>query len=257
MLETRREKIVILGGIPVILILFYMLVSGGGESDEATASAPPPSAAVAAVAARPAPLPAAPLPAAVTVQQPPAPAMAAGAPEPAAAVSLTGVLGTGQGGSAIISYAGGTQRLVPVGRDVLPGLTLREVRRGRVVLSGPAGPVELALGGSITAGKQAAGGAAVPPAASAEVAARTYVGAMQPQRVGGRVVGYQVRSAGDIPLLKRAGLRLGDVLLSVNGNAIDGQERLTSIPAEIAGAPYVDVEFERDGRKMRARVAAQ
>lgn len=256
MLETRREKIVIFGAAPVILLLFYLLLVGGGEADEEVALAPPPGPR-AAVAIRPTPPPAAP-PAPVQARQSAALAVAADPPAPTTAITLTGVLGTGRGGSAIISYAGGAQRLITVGRDVLPGLTLREVRRDRVLLSGPAGPMELRFGSAATVGQIAdAPSGAAPSARSAEAAARVYVRAMEPQRVGGRVVGYQIRSASDLPLLGRAGLRPGDVLLAVNGNAIDGQERLTSIPAEIAGTPFVDVEFERGGRKMRTRIAAQ
>lgn len=243
MLETRREKIVVLGGVPVIAVLFYMLLSGG-EAEEQTRPALPPasrSAAVAPSAPPPAPVQAAPAPA-----QPPAPAAAG-----PAGVSLTGVLGTGRGGSAIVSYEGGAQRLVPVGRDVVPGLTLREVRRDRIVMSGPAGPVELAFGGTVTASAGAA------PAGGAEAAARAYVGATEPRRVGGRVVGYRLRSASDIPLLQRAGLQPGDVLHPVNAYANDWLERLRSFPAVFGGAAAVEVEFERGGRKMRTRVATQ
>ncbi|HEX8193856.1 MAG TPA: type II secretion system protein N [Allosphingosinicella sp.] len=254
MLETRREKIVVLGGAPVIVLLFYLLLAGGGEAgkEEGVALAARPAAPAATARAAPPP-PAA--PSSPSGQAAMAPQEPAAAPTPDAGISLTGVLGTGRGGSAILSYPGGAQRLVPVGRDVLPGLTLREVRRDRILLSGPSGPAELAFGGTLAA--EGSGATSLPSPQAAEAAAQAYVRAAEPKRVGGRVVGYRLRSAGDIPLLQRAGLQAGDVLLSVNGNAIDGQERLTAIPAEIAGSPSVEVEFERGGRKMRTRVAAQ
>ena len=250
MFDTRRERIVAGVGAPVIALLLYLLLAGGDEEAPAPAR-------VMAVAPTRAPIASPPPPAPLAAPQ------TAALHEPTAALSgatLAGVMSGGPGGgSAIIAYAGGSQRLVSVGRDVLPGVTLREVRHDRVMLSGPSGPIELTFGRSIGAAQTAAAPTAGLPAADDPVrttdsSARTLVRALQPQRVAGRVVGYRVRSPAEIPLLQRAGLQPGDVLVSVNGNAIDGQERLTGIPAEIAGASAVEVEFDRGGRRMRSRV---
>lgn len=243
MFDTRRERIVAGAGVPVIAVLLYLLLSGREEA--------PPQVSV-AVTKTPVTLP--PRPATPPTPVAVAPAAAPQAEAPAiSGATLTGVMGGGPGGgSAIFAYAGGAQRLIAVGRDVLPGLALREVRRDRVVLSGPSGPVELTFGRST----ESAQARATPAAGSgtADTSAQSFVRALQPQRVAGRVVGYRIRSPADIPLLQRAGLQPGDVLVSVNGNAIDGQERLTGIPAEIAGASAVEVEFDRGGRRMRSRV---
>lgn len=256
MLETKRERAIVFGGVPVAALLLYILLAGPGEEEAEPAPVPP---AVAAVPAR------APIPPPVVPAAPPpvvAPVTAAPAATPAAtSVTLAGVSGGGgRGGSAILAYGGGAQRIVAVGREVMPGVTLREVRGDRIVLAGPGGLSELRVGGTTTGiggGTASASPAAGNPRLAADAAARSYVRAAEPQRVGGRVVGYRVRSAGDIPVLARAGLQAGDILVSVNGNAIDGVERLTGIPAEVAGAASVDVEFVRAGRRMRARVANQ
>lgn len=237
------------GGVPVAALLLYILLVGPGEEEADPVPAPRPVAAAPA----PAPMP----PPVVRTAAPPVVAPVPAAMPAATSVTLAGVSGGGAGGSAILAYGGGAQRIVPVGREVLPGVTLREVRGDRIVLAGPGGLSELRVGGSTTGMGAGSVPAAGNPKAAADAAARSYVRAAEPQRVGGRVVGYRVRSAGDIPVLARAGLRAGDILVSVNGNAIDGVERLTGIPAEIAGAATVDVEFVRAGRRMRARVANQ
>lgn len=252
MLETKRERAIVFGGVPVAALLLYILLAGPGEEEADPVPAPRP------VAAAPAPPPA-PIPAPV-VRAAPSPVVASvpAATPAAASVTLAGVSGGGAGGgSAIVAYGGGAQRIVAVGREVMPGVTLREVRGDRIVLAGPGGLSELRVGGSTTGMGAGSVPAAGNPKAAADAAARSYVRAAEPQRVGGRVVGYRVRSAGDIPVLARAGLQAGDILVSVNGSAIDGVERLTGIPAEIAGAATVDVEFERAGRRMRTRVANQ
>ena len=245
MLETRREQIAVLGGAPAIALLLYLLLASGGDGIETTApaafAAPDPAPAEAA----------APSPAPLVAVQPQA---------SLDGVTLHGIVGAG----AILGFPDGRQRLVALGRDVTAGIALRELRQDRVVLAAASGNIELSFAGAQAVEQS---GSTPPPSdgearladrsGAADAAARPFLLGTQPRRVEGRVTGYHVRAAASIPLLARAGLRAGDVLLSVNGQAIDGQERLTGIPAEIAGTRTVEVEFERSGQIIKTRVASQ
>ncbi|HEV2747954.1 MAG TPA: hypothetical protein VGW34_11725 [Allosphingosinicella sp.] len=75
----------------------------------------------------------------------PPPPAAAGAGA-ASGLVLHGVLGGGPGGgAAIIGFPDGGQRAVRVGRQFLPGLTLKEVGQRHALVAGPGGDTRLAL----------------------------------------------------------------------------------------------------------------
>ncbi|MFB3817356.1 MAG: S8 family serine peptidase [Candidatus Methylomirabilales bacterium] len=62
--------------------------------------------------------------------------------------------------------------------------------------------------------------------------------------------GFEITSA---KLAGRAGLEAGDVILSVNGRAVDGFSSLFQIYQELkrdTATPRIDVELERDGRRL-------
>lgn len=253
MLETRREKIVVGGGTAAIALLLYVLWSGGEASPE-PAGSPPAQAAAPRPAPPPPPAPprAAPADAAAAATPPAQPAA------PGEGLTLHGVLGGGRTGSAIIGGADGSQRLVLAGREAAPGLVLRDILIDRVVLSGASGDVVLRLGGQSLAGGGAAtplsaAGSAVPTTPAQQRAeARRFRAGLEPRRVGGRTTGYAIRPNASLPLLQRAGLRPGDVLVSVNGQSFDSDERVLDLPLEIAGSYTAEFEFERNGRRMRA-----
>ena len=186
------------------------------------------------------------------VEEAPAPAPQP-APPPVApsleGLRLHGVTPSG----AILGFAGGVQRLVPIGRDVTPGLRLSEVRHDRVVLASAAGPLELGFQGPVPAAPAEAP-AAAPPAAATEARREEnlrYRFGLEPQRSDGRITGFAIRRGAELPILRRAGLQPGDVLVSVNGQSFDSQERVEELAAEIAGSFSAEFEFERGGRRMR------
>ena len=53
-----------------------------------------------------------------------------------------------------------------------------------------------------------------------------------------------------MPALERAGLRPGDLILSVNGSRFD-EERMLELAWEMANASRTEFEIERGGRRMR------
>lgn len=184
----------------------------------------------------------------------PATRTAAAAPEAPPSVDglkLYGLLGSG----AVIGGAGVGQRFVRIGREVVPGLTLREVRQHEAILAHSAGTVALTLDGRTRGVDPAPDSVPHQAVAGARRTRREellrYRLGFAPRRAGGRVTGFVLRPEADLPLLRRAGLRPGDVLVSVNGQSFDSEERLNELASEIAGSFTAEFEFERGGRRMR------
>ncbi len=245
-LEPREKRIVIVGAIVATLLLAYLLwPSGGGGSAVELVPAdqrPTPAAAV----RQPVPI----------VQAPPAAA-------PAAPAGLTEglVLHGVMAGGAIIGFPDGSQRYVPIGREVMPGLSLQGVRLHEAILA--AGPVNyrLGFGGpamALTPAPPAVGapapqalppaGAAAPPNAQRAEVGR-YLQALSPRQVDGQVSGYTLRPGIGLPALEQAGLRPGDTILSVNGAPMSQShvEQLARLPAGTS----LQLDVDRGGQRIR------
>lgn len=194
--------------------------------------------------------------AAATAPPPEAPRAGEQPPSPPAAnadgLRLHGITATG----AIIGYQSGVQRLVRLGRDVLPGLALQELRQHHVLLASSAGPIELGFSGPARAPQAPAdaAAAAAPPASAGEARRDeilNYRFGLAARRSDGRITGFAIRPNADLPVLRNAGLRPGDVLVAVNGQSFDSQEKVQELAAEIAGSFTAEFEFERAGQRMR------
>lgn len=220
------------------------------------------SAALLAWAAWPGPAPE--REAAEPVVRAPAPPPAVPAPPPAApAPSADGLVLHGlAGGGAIVALPDGAQRFVRIGREVVPGLALAEIRQHHAVLRGAGGDLLLGFAGTAAAAEPPA---AAPP--SSGTASRLDMGAgesrhrqatvqyrlgLAPRRDGGRITGFAIRSGAELPGLGEAGLRPGDVLLAVNGQSFDDEEQVLELSRNIAGSYTATFEFERGGRRMSA-----
>ena len=194
----------------------------------------------------PPPLPVSPPPmVAQPIQAPPAPPAAPTvSPE---GLRLHGLTATG----AIIGAADGRQRLVRIGRDVVPGLTLERIEQNRAVLR--SGDTRYLLGFE---GATAAPGD--PPVIAAQAAPQggddlRYRLGLAPVRDGDRVIGHTIRSGAELPALARAGLRPGDTILSVNGSVLD-EERMLELAWTLANSERTEFEVRREGRTMRMAV---
>jgi general secretion pathway protein C len=179
----------------------------------------------------------------------------------ASQMRLFGVRSDGVGGgSAIIGLPDGRQVSVGVGEEVEPGLTLKAV-----------GPdfVTLARGQSLSRLEfaEAPVGAAAPPpppatpqvvAPPAAAPASSQGAVVDPQRLmaqaslrpriqGLGVNGFTVSSAGNASELRSAGLRAGDVILSVNGVALNSPQAIGALRGQLASAPSAEIQYERAG----------
>ncbi|WAC61430.1 type II secretion system protein N [Brevundimonas sp. SL130] len=164
------------------------------------------------------------------------------------------------GGSAIIGLADGRQVSVGVGEEVEPGLVLQGV-----------GPdyVTLARGQSVSRLEfaDAPVGAAPPPPppstpqvvgppAAAPVSGQAAVvdpqrlmaqASLRPRIQGLGVNGFTVSSAGNASELRSAGLQSGDVILSVNGVALNTPQAIGALRGQLASAPSAEIQYERAG----------
>lgn len=175
-------------------------------------------------------------------------------------LTLFGVRADGAGGgSAIIGLADGRQVSVGTGEEVEPGLTLSAVAPDHVMLSRGGAPVRLDF--PDMAGGVAPASPATQPAAepARQPAAATEGAVVDPQRLmaqaglrprikGLGVNGLTVSASGDGGELRSAGLRSGDVILSVNGTALTSPQAIAALRGQLADAPSAQIQFERDGQ---------
>ena len=233
---SARERLSI--GAGIIAVLLFLLWLSGSEEEEPSVeltSTPPPAAAP------------------VITTAPPPPPSAAPVVPPASPVGLVlnGVFRGGSGGgSAVIGFPGGGQRLVRIGKQIQPGLTLKDVGDTFAVISTTGGDYRLAFG------QPAELQASAPPAAPApdqQVQKQETMAlrlGLDPVQTNGRISGYRIKQGVDLPHLNRAGLQPGDVILGVNGSALD-EERLMELSWQIANSTRTEFEFMRGGRKMK------
>jgi hypothetical protein len=228
----RRLYLIIAAGFVLVLITWWLTLGADeGVAPPAPVAATPPPAPVAAAPAQPAPS---------------APAVT---PE---GLRLFGLTGSG----AIIGLPDGSQRLVRIGREVMPGLTLAEIRQHSALLRSAAGEFQLDFQGIAAASRQPVAAPQATASASEdqlrEETLRYRLG-LEPNRAGGRVVGFTIRPGANLPALQRAGLRSGDRIVSVNGSQLD-EERMLELAWTIANSDRTEFEFERGGRRSRVAV---
>ncbi len=233
-LSLREKRLIQAAGILIILFLLYLLFLRGGAAPVAPITPPEPQA-------MPQPAP------------PPVAAMPVPPPAPVGDISglrLHGLLASG----AVIGFANGQQRLVLVGREALPGLTLRRIEQNHAVFDSVGGEMRLGFDGPVQAAPGAASSAPAPGTSSAEGAQREetlrYRLGLAPRRAGGRVTGFTVRSNVEMPALARAGIRPGDVITGVNGSVFD-EERMQELAWQIANSTRIEFEVERGGQRLR------
>jgi general secretion pathway protein C len=163
-----------------------------------------------------------------------------------------------QDSSVILGSADGGDRVIRIGREIRLGARLKEVGPSFAVIATGAGDVRMELGrsGSTAVGGTApgaAGGAA--PTADQQSAYRQTVDyrfGLQPVKSNGRVDGFAIRPNAVLPQLQQAGLRPGDVIVAVNGQAFQSEEKVLELSNEIATSRTAEFEFIRAGKKMTA-----
>lgn len=241
--KARRAKLArmartafVFGGTFCVAAYWYLPGKTGEAAYRAEAEA------VAAAVATPLPAPAAPAS--------PPPAASAAQPQSLEGLSLYGVSAAGGGaGTAVLGFAPEAQRAIRVGSDYRPGIRLVAVGAGHAVLASGGSEVRLELAQAYRAGA-ASETRLAGNGGTAQAQAKPRMG-MVPRKSQGRTDGFAIRDPREVPALQKAGLRQGDVILAVNGQSFDSQEKLLDLPREIAGSYTAEFEIERAGRRMK------
>jgi general secretion pathway protein C len=251
---SPRERIFLGVGAAALLVFLFSLLMPSGEEPGVELGSPPTSASVAPPP--PPPVMATPV---VTVPPPAPPAAPAADPAALGGLILRGVSGGGpSGGAAIFALGDGAQRVVRVGREIVPGIRLREVGLNHAIASAAGGDIRLELNkaGGVALAPSAAAPAAAPVAAPSAAPASQqretmrYRLGLQPMKSGGRISGYQIKPGAQLPQLASAGLRPGDIILGVNGSQL-GEEQLMELSWTIANSNSTEFEFIRNGKRMK------
>jgi len=178
-------------------------------------------------------------------------------PSDGGGLTLFGVRADGAGGgSAIIGLSDGRQVSVGAGEELEAGLTLTSVAPDHVMLSRGTAPFRLdfpdmASGVAPATTPQLAVTAPEPASAEGVVVDPQRLIAqagLRPRIQGLGVNGLTVSASGDGGELRNAGLRSGDVILSVNGTALNSPQALAALRGQLADAPSAQIQFERDGQ---------
>ena len=169
-------------------------------------------------------------------------------------MSLYGIrLNAGSGrGSAIIAGPDGVQVSYEIGEEIAPGVTLYAVAFDHVVLERGGARESLYLDQSVpaeTVGSEPGPATTTGPATGAAPAmtadaVRDSI-AFTPRNQGGRVTGIVVAPAGDSGLFEAAGLRSGDVIVSVNGRRITGAADAAALARQLRPGARISLEVER------------
>jgi len=253
-LSPRERKFLFVGAVALLLFLLFLLLPSSDEEEPGVELADaPPAAAVAP--------PPAPPPASFASPPPPPPPAAIATPGTGAAMVLRGIMGGGPGGgAAIFAMPDGSQRLVRIGRELQPGMILTGVDINHATLSSSGGAMRMELNkpGAVPVAQAAAAPLPAPPTPPAppdrQRETLQYRTGLAPVKANGRTTGFAIKPGARLPMLERAGLRPGDVLLSVNGQAFDREERINELANEIATSFTAEIEYERGGRRMRSSI---
>lgn len=164
------------------------------------------------------------------------------------------------GGTAIIAGADGQQMVYRIGEQVMEGVTLAGVAFDHVTLSrngnsellylDQSKPAPVAAPDAAPAVPVPAPAPAVvppPPSPTSGISASSLQQGVGFAPTGG---GIAVSARGDGAAFRNAGLRSGDVLVSVNGKAVSGQGDIASIAGQARPGSTLSMTVRRNGREV-------
>lgn len=184
---------------------------------------------------------------------------AANVPETRLNLSLTGIrLGaTPQSGGAIIQTPDNRQAFFAAGASIIDGVSLAEVQIDHVIINRRGIRESLYLRDQAIAASQAAASSAAagPAAVGGNGSSRELAGLFQVEAVlnGDRLSGYRL-TGGNETLLTTLGLRLGDVVVSVDGRTLSDVDDLNEFFEDLEGRDTLAFSILRGGRPLTLQV---
>lgn len=181
--------------------------------------------------------------------RPQAAATPAALPETQLNLLLRGIrLGaTPQSGGAIIQTPDNRQGFFAAGATIIDGVSLAEVQIDHVIINRRGIRESLYLREQVSA--------AAPPAAAASASGQALAGLFQVEVVldGSRLSGYRLTGGNDA-LLGTLGLRIGDVVVSVDGSALSDVDDLNEFFEDLEGRDTLAFSILRGGRPLTLQV---
>lgn len=159
-------------------------------------------------------------------------------------------------GSAVIESPSAGQRALAAGSEIAAGVRLVEIYEDRVIIDrrGARETVYLREEGrradraGVDRAQAAAAGDPEPAAAPALSSQDWMEGlSLEPALSDGRMTGLRVRPASRLEVLRAAGLQHGDIILTVNGAALDGLGAARAVADTFETAAQLRLEIQRDG----------
>lgn len=184
---------------------------------------------------------------------------AANVPETRLNLSLTGIrLGaTPQSGGAIIQTPDNRQAFFAAGASIIDGVSLAEVQIDHVIINRRGIRESLYLRDQAIAASQAAASSAAagPASVGGNGSSRELAGLFQVEAVlnGDRLSGYRL-TGGNETLLTTLGLRLGDVVVSVDGRTLSDVDDLNEFFEDLEGRDTLAFSILRGGRPLTLQV---
>ena len=172
---------------------------------------------------------------------------------------------TGASGTAILQGPDGTQAAYGIGDTVGPDLVLASVGRDHVLLSRSGRSIRLEFSDisipapppppdSVVTGLSGDAAAAAAEMGLSAPQADPFVAGLRPLSQNGQVEGYVWRRGAQIPALSAAGLREGDIITAVNGEAFTREERLWELGQTVGGSAPVALTVRRGGQTLNVTI---
>jgi len=184
------------------------------------------------------------------------------APESSMKITIFGLRSDGQGGgSAIVKAGSDRQKLVQVGNAIKAGVSLAGVYSDRIEISrsGIRETVYMRPASERKVSKNKPYRIASPKTAqslNADELTTLITGLdLMPVRLAGRISGFQVGKNAKSNSLSISGLKLDDILLSVNDIKLTSFERIAELAEELQGVSSFTVFYERLGEERTQNIA--
>jgi general secretion pathway protein C len=164
-------------------------------------------------------------------------------------------------GSAIIATPDGVQSSYAVGDEIMPGVTLKAVTFEGVTIDRGGAEEQVFLDQSVVASVVQTGSAPMPnvsalPLPVAGTALASEIGFV-PRSEKGQVTGFLVSPKGAGTAFRAAGLREGDVLTAINGQAIRAAADVSAAMASTVPSGAIMLAVERGGKAITLSTKAK
>lgn len=161
-------------------------------------------------------------------------------------------------GSAIIATPDGVQSSFAVGDEITAGVKLKAVAFDHVTLDNGGAEETLFLDQSVAA-PPAAGSpsASGEPTGSLNAASFTTDISLTPRNAGGKVTGFIVQPKGEGGAFAAAGLKPGDVIVSLNGVPAQSVQDAVAVISQLPDKGNLTLQVERGGQlvPLNARIS--